>query len=263
MGYRLLGYVIWRAGKWYARRRFPGARRKAAIAGVSAAVLGGAIVAGRAAVIVRRLTGAPERGVTSRSPMTESQTPPVEVRTADCERLDGELLSLQLTGTWADGAASAEQLMLIVDADGHRHRFPAVPRPRPASGPSAPQFEARFTVPASLERELDGGVTLLIGEIAVDVPAIAAPDPEPAEPAGPEPEPPEPGASRPPARSPPPRRRGIPRRRARPTCSRRCGRNWPNAPGSRRGCAPNSPPCRLASTRAVPPRSAWRRSAAS
>ena len=48
MAYRLLGLVVWRAGKWYARRRFGGARRKAAIAGVSAAVLGGVLVAGRA-----------------------------------------------------------------------------------------------------------------------------------------------------------------------------------------------------------------------
>jgi hypothetical protein len=49
MGYRLLGLVVWRAGKWYARRRFGGARRKVAIAGVSAAVIAGLVVAGRAA----------------------------------------------------------------------------------------------------------------------------------------------------------------------------------------------------------------------
>jgi hypothetical protein len=49
MGYRLLGLVVWRAGKWYARRRFGGVKRKIAIAGVSAAVIGGVVVAGRAA----------------------------------------------------------------------------------------------------------------------------------------------------------------------------------------------------------------------
>ena len=49
MGYRLLGFAVWQGGKWYARRRFAGARRKVAIAGVSAAVLGGVIAAGRAA----------------------------------------------------------------------------------------------------------------------------------------------------------------------------------------------------------------------
>jgi hypothetical protein len=29
-GYRLLGYVVWRAGKWYLRRRLPSRRRAAA-----------------------------------------------------------------------------------------------------------------------------------------------------------------------------------------------------------------------------------------
>jgi hypothetical protein len=50
-GYRLLGYVVWRAGKWYLRRRLPSRR-----------VLGGAalaLVAGVAAsiVLIRRIAG--------------------------------------------------------------------------------------------------------------------------------------------------------------------------------------------------------------
>ncbi len=49
MQYKLLGYVIWRAAKWYARRRFRGTRRKAAVAGVSATVVAGAVVAARSA----------------------------------------------------------------------------------------------------------------------------------------------------------------------------------------------------------------------
>jgi hypothetical protein len=49
MGYRLLGVVVWRAAKWYTRRRFSGTKQKLAVAGVSTAVLGGVVAAGRAA----------------------------------------------------------------------------------------------------------------------------------------------------------------------------------------------------------------------
>lgn len=54
MQFKILGYVIWRAGKWYARRRLRGAGRKLALAGVSAAVLGGVVVAGRSAAAGER-----------------------------------------------------------------------------------------------------------------------------------------------------------------------------------------------------------------
>jgi hypothetical protein len=49
-GYKLLGYVVWRAGKWYLRRRLP-SRRAAARAG--AAALAGLVAA---VLVVRRLT---------------------------------------------------------------------------------------------------------------------------------------------------------------------------------------------------------------
>ncbi|MGI8505391.1 MAG: hypothetical protein ACR2MK_01055 [Solirubrobacteraceae bacterium] len=49
MAYKLLGYAVWQSGKWYLRRRMQGTRRKAAIAGLSAAVLVGVLVAGRQA----------------------------------------------------------------------------------------------------------------------------------------------------------------------------------------------------------------------
>jgi hypothetical protein len=49
-GYKLLGYVVWRAGKWYLRRRLPSARASAA---VGAATLG----AVAAAVLIARRIG--------------------------------------------------------------------------------------------------------------------------------------------------------------------------------------------------------------
>lgn len=47
MGYKLLGFVVWQGGKWYLRKRVSGAARKAAIAGLAAAVVGGLIAVQR------------------------------------------------------------------------------------------------------------------------------------------------------------------------------------------------------------------------
>lgn len=50
MGYKVLGFVVWRGARWYVRRRVAGgAKRKLALAGVAALAIGGAVVAGRAA----------------------------------------------------------------------------------------------------------------------------------------------------------------------------------------------------------------------
>jgi hypothetical protein len=47
MGYKLLGFVVWRAGRWYLHRRFAGAQRKLAVGVVTALVVGGVVAAGR------------------------------------------------------------------------------------------------------------------------------------------------------------------------------------------------------------------------
>jgi len=52
MGYKLLGYAVWQAVKWYLRGRVPGQSRKPstrtlAIAGAGGALLAGAVVAQR------------------------------------------------------------------------------------------------------------------------------------------------------------------------------------------------------------------------
>ena len=47
MGYKLLGYIVWQGGKWYARRKLPGTPPKVAVAaGVAGVALaGGALFA--------------------------------------------------------------------------------------------------------------------------------------------------------------------------------------------------------------------------
>jgi hypothetical protein len=49
MGYKILGFAVWQGGKWYLRRRLQGARRKAAIGGLAALVIAGAVAAQRQA----------------------------------------------------------------------------------------------------------------------------------------------------------------------------------------------------------------------
>jgi hypothetical protein len=49
VGYKLLGYIVWNAGKWYARRRARDARR-----GIAVALLAGLVLAGVAAAARQR-----------------------------------------------------------------------------------------------------------------------------------------------------------------------------------------------------------------
>jgi hypothetical protein len=48
MGYKILGYAVWQGGKLYLRRRYPDAKKKLAVAGVSTAVVVGMVAAQRA-----------------------------------------------------------------------------------------------------------------------------------------------------------------------------------------------------------------------
>jgi hypothetical protein len=48
-GYKLLGYAVWRGGKWYLRRRLPSARLMAAVGlGAVSALAAAALLARRA-----------------------------------------------------------------------------------------------------------------------------------------------------------------------------------------------------------------------
>lgn len=49
MGYKLLGFVVWQASKWYLRRRLGGPKSKVAILGAGVLVLAGVALAGRQA----------------------------------------------------------------------------------------------------------------------------------------------------------------------------------------------------------------------
>ncbi|MGH2872403.1 MAG: hypothetical protein ACRDL5_08055 [Solirubrobacteraceae bacterium] len=48
MGYKLLGFVVWRGARWYLRRRVRAARGRIAAAVVGLAVIAGLVAAGTA-----------------------------------------------------------------------------------------------------------------------------------------------------------------------------------------------------------------------
>ncbi|HEY3725675.1 MAG TPA: hypothetical protein VGL51_00775 [Solirubrobacteraceae bacterium] len=47
MGYKLLGFLIWQGAKFYIRRRVDPTKAKVALAGLTATVVAGAVLAGR------------------------------------------------------------------------------------------------------------------------------------------------------------------------------------------------------------------------
>jgi hypothetical protein len=47
VAYKFLGYIVWTAGKWYARRRAREARREIAVAAVTGLVLAGVAAGAR------------------------------------------------------------------------------------------------------------------------------------------------------------------------------------------------------------------------
>jgi hypothetical protein len=49
MGYKVLGFVVWQAAKWYARRKVPHAGRNAAIAAIAGGVIVGGVAVAHAA----------------------------------------------------------------------------------------------------------------------------------------------------------------------------------------------------------------------
>jgi hypothetical protein len=48
MGYKLLGFAVWRAGKWYLSRRIAGSRRKLALTALAGATVAGVAAGTRA-----------------------------------------------------------------------------------------------------------------------------------------------------------------------------------------------------------------------
>jgi hypothetical protein len=99
----------------------------------------------------------------------------------------GGQLTVRVTGRWRRRRGWVEsrgQTMLVVEAEGRRHRFPATPEPPSLSGVAPGTWRLSFAVPAELAHSLRGHVWLALGTVTVplsvpDAAAGPAADPEP------------------------------------------------------------------------------------
>jgi len=115
----------------------------------------------------------------------------------------GGNLIIRITGRWRRRrpVASSGQATLVVEAEGRRHRFGALPEPPSLTGASPGMWQLRFSVPAALAPDLGGRTWLQFGTVIVPLPAAVS---SPGEPGSAEEQEELAGASPPPAASPPP-----------------------------------------------------------
>ncbi len=57
MGYKTLGFIVWKGGKFFLRRRFPGAPRKLVMLGVGGTLVAAGVAGGLAAAVRHRASG--------------------------------------------------------------------------------------------------------------------------------------------------------------------------------------------------------------
>ena len=102
--------------------------------------------------------------------------PALEVDAVECSPVGRGKVLVRVQGRWRGGRRRAldSRTMLVVEDEGRRHRFPAVPQPRrPRIGRGGSGWSASFSIPAWLAPHLEGQMTLSIGDSRVPVPPIA------------------------------------------------------------------------------------------
>lgn len=96
----------------------------------------------------------------------------VQIHGAQCSALGEGKLQVRVVGRWVGrGRAPAARPMLVVERDGRRHRFPALPQPRRSrllSGGAG--WSAAFTVPAWVAPMLAGNASLKLGDLRIALP---------------------------------------------------------------------------------------------
>ncbi|HLI58756.1 MAG TPA: hypothetical protein VKV21_03735 [Solirubrobacteraceae bacterium] len=85
----------------------------------------------------------------------------------------GGQLTVRVTGRWRRRRGWVESrgpTMLVIEAEGRRHRFPATPEPPSLSGAAPGTWRLSFSVPAELAHGLGGHVWLALGTVTVPLP---------------------------------------------------------------------------------------------
>ncbi len=86
----------------------------------------------------------------------------------------GGSLTVSVIGRWRRRRPSwGGQPQLVIEAEGTRHRFPAMPEPPSLIGAAPGTWRLSFAIPASLAPHLGGRVWLQFGAVVVPLPAAA------------------------------------------------------------------------------------------
>jgi hypothetical protein len=95
---------------------------------------------------------------------------PLELESVTSSPTDGDKLVVRIAGRWRTRQHPAlEHAILVVEADGRRHRFPAIPEPRRSRLDRA-AWAAGFALPTWLGPQLEGSTSLRFGEVTMQLP---------------------------------------------------------------------------------------------
>ncbi len=101
-----------------------------------------------------------------------SSTAGVGIETVEWLDAGGGNLTVRVTGRWRRRRpASSGQVTLVIESDGHRHRFPAMPEPPSLGGAGPGMWRLSFSVPGRLAPGLGGQAWLSLGTVTVPLPA--------------------------------------------------------------------------------------------
>ena len=108
-------------------------------------------------------------------------TSAVAIETVEWSAVSGGNLNVRITGRWRRRRpVSTGQPTLVIEAEGRRHRFPAMPEPPSVGGTGPGLWRLSFTVPGWMAPEL-GRTWLQFGTVIVPLPvAVPAPGEPPA-----------------------------------------------------------------------------------
>ncbi len=88
----------------------------------------------------------------------------------------GETLTVRVTGRWRRRRpAWSGQPTLVIEAQGRRHRFPAMPEPPSLTGAGPGTWRISFAVPIALAPDLGGRAWLQFGSVVVALPGAVEP----------------------------------------------------------------------------------------
>jgi uncharacterized coiled-coil DUF342 family protein len=118
--------------------------------------------------------------------VAEESGHPLTVEHVEAEPLGHDKIVIRVTGRWESRKRVTDaRTFLVVESEGRRHRFPAMPEVRKRGLGRHQDWTASFTVPAWLDPRHEARMSLWLGDEEVSLPEVVEAPPEPADvPAG-------------------------------------------------------------------------------